>query len=470
MLKTANEGKIYQLENRISQLKSENSLLRKELTIIKTSFNNMESEYTKIKTMYNSIVSKENVLKIVEEKLKEKEELIDKLRKDIEKINVDKEKQRVKFELQYEKDVAQAKYQHENNLAKVENATKIEKFCENLYQVNVKYEKIIKTFEEEEKRRVQEREVLFEKQMNDLKKKMLDYIKDGQKNGKVFNSAQANLNNKLTFLHNNQLLTELEFQSLQIEDLLRQREHLDKVILSQKNDIKVHKEVERALGKKNKKYTNMIRILSNKLDDKLDFASSGLTKSNSTINLNKDKTILLQKELSSQKKELSDIKFKYEILKNNVKMNEKRYGNVVQLLEDALYNIYKDEKFEKFKELYVNVDDFKKCEFDTLNEKQKYSLLVMLIKRLLPLLDVSTIDNDPLLRSLEKVRTKFIFSGENSTKTFSSFGETKASFNSFKHLKFKSCDVTFHKSPSGDNIFNFSGKSDKRLYSLLKVK
>ena len=52
--------------------------------------------------------------------------------------------------------------------------------------------------------------------MSDMKKKMLDYIKNGQKNGNVFNAKQSDLNAKLSILHNNQLLSELEFQSLQI--------------------------------------------------------------------------------------------------------------------------------------------------------------------------------------------------------------------------------------------------------------
>ena len=55
---------------------------------------------------------------------------------------------------------------------------------------------------------------------------------------------------------------------MQLEDLLKQRQHLDSVILKMKSDIEIHKKVEKLLTQKNKKYTEMIKVLSIKVEEK----------------------------------------------------------------------------------------------------------------------------------------------------------------------------------------------------------
>ena len=97
---------------------------------------------------------------------------------------------------------------------------------------------------------------------------MLDYIKDGQKSKQYLSQEQIKLNDKLSVINKNTLLNELGFQSLQLEDLLKQREQLDSIITSMKSDLEVHKKVESILVEKNKEYTNMIKVLSTKIESK----------------------------------------------------------------------------------------------------------------------------------------------------------------------------------------------------------
>ena len=59
---------------------------------------------------------------------------------------------------------------------------------------------------------------------------MLDYIKEGQKSKQYLSKHQLRLNDKFFVIHTSTLLNELDFQSMQLEDLLKQREHLDKII------------------------------------------------------------------------------------------------------------------------------------------------------------------------------------------------------------------------------------------------
>lgn len=483
--------KLTELEGKLSLTLNENVALRKTITEMETAYFNLESEYSKIKSLYSGIASREGTLKLLEMKLNEKEDLITKLQHDLELQNKKHEKYKLEYDLQYEKEINQAKYVHENNIAKIENANKIEKLCKSLYEVNIKYEQTIKTFEEEEKKRMQEREVEHEKQMSDMKKKMLDYIKNGQKKGNAFNSKQADLNAKLTLLHNNQILTELEFQSLQIEDLLKQREHLDHIILELKSDIKVHKEVEKVLSEKNKKYTNMIKILSNKIDNLLKSkphktsVNNTLTNSVNTLDENEklptplhlhlthkksasctsllpssqfdnfnfnprntnafskgNRFVQVYHQLISKTKEVENYKDKYETLKDKFDSLQITYANIIQHLEKVLENMYNsnEKMFSNIKEMYVNINDFTSCDFDKLSQEQKYSAIVMIIKCLLPIVGKEVLDNGngftlysgKANRNINMIKTKFYFGNkEESTKTFTSFGfgETKSTCN-----------------------------------------
>ena len=102
--------------------------------------------------------------------------------------------------------------------------------------------------------------------MNETKKRMLDFIKNGKEDIQLDRNNNVMLREKIDILNRKELMNELEFQSVQIEDLLKQRAHLDKILLGYKNDVKIHTEIEKNLIKKNKKYTDMIKVLSNKND------------------------------------------------------------------------------------------------------------------------------------------------------------------------------------------------------------
>ena len=101
-----------------------------------------------------------------------------------------------------------------------------------------------------------------------MKKKMLDYIKEGQKSKQFLSKEQIRLNDKFSVINKNTLLNELGFQSMQLEDLLKQRAHLDSIITGMREDLEIHRKVEKILTEKNKDYTNMIKVLSSKIETK----------------------------------------------------------------------------------------------------------------------------------------------------------------------------------------------------------
>ena len=417
-------GNINNLEIQIRNEKKKIIVMKKYIKELEEAYLNLESEYSILKTRYNSIVSKESDLKNLEISVNHKNKEIIQLKEIIQDLKIKHEQYVSKMDIQYERDVNQVKYFNESNLNKIELSTKIEKLNQLMYNKILQLENIIKTFEKKENERMIKKEIEFEKKLNETKKRMLDYINFGT-NGKRINGRFSNLREKLNYLNHKELMNELEFQSFQIEDLLKQREHLDKIILEYKNDVKIHGEIEKKLAKKNKRYTDIIKVLSFKNDFLNDnnINNSRNLKNERSIDLNKtprlnkiiysnsNRSIYLTKPISSQKesmflqKEVESYKNKYYTLKDRLDSIYNQFSNIINLLDATLDKIYNDNNFSKIKEFYINIDDFKKCDFENLNPEQKYSIIVLIIRNLLPILNVNHINNLDI--NYKKIKTIF---------------------------------------------------------------
>ena len=416
--------KINNLEIQIRNEKKKIIVMKKYIKELEEAYLNLESEYSILKTRYSSIASKESDLKNLEISVNHKNKEIIQLKEIIQDLKIKHEQYVSKMDIQYERDVNQVKYFNEANLNKIELSTKIEKLNQLMYNKILQLENIIKTFEKKENERMIKKEIEFEKKMNETKKRMLDYINFGT-NGKRINGRFSNLREKLNYLNHKELMNELEFQSFQIEDLLKQREHLDKIILEYKNDVKIHGEIEKKLAKKNKRYTDIIKVLSFQNDFLNDnnINNSRNLKNERSIELNKSrplnkliysnssKSIYLTKPISSQKesmflqKEVENYKNKYYTLKDRLDSIYKQFSNIINLLDETLDKIYNDNNFSKIKEFYINIDDFKKCDFENLNPEQKYSIIVLIIRNLLPILNINHINNLDI--KYKKIKTIF---------------------------------------------------------------
>ena len=169
----------------------------------------------------------------------------------------------------YEKDVTLVKLQNENNNFKVENANKVEKFNDTLYSKILSLENVIKTFAAEEKKKMNFIELQHQNKMASFKKKMLDYLKNEHSSYGSSTNQQSELNAKLTLLHVTELIKELEFQSTQIETLLKEKDILKRKVSDMANDIKIHVQVENCLEEKNKKFQMQLHSISRPIKSEL---------------------------------------------------------------------------------------------------------------------------------------------------------------------------------------------------------
>ena len=453
----SNERIIFKNQNdRINELIILNNAYQKKLAKYEDIFNNLESQIESLKRIKQNCLLKEEIYQNEKLEVIQKNKKILELENDIINLKIEHEKYKNKKEMEYENDVNAVKNLYDTNLLKNNNAQIVAEANKEFYQHILKLENVINTFKEEQKKIDAKKELEFERRMSKMKKKMLDYIKDGQKSKQYLSQEQIKLNDKLSVINKNTLLNELGFQSLQLEDLLKQREQLDSIITSMKSDLEVHKKVESILVEKNKEYTNMIKVLSTKIESKgnnnkelgekenikkendINYKHLKLKKQNSdflrinnmnnyrilekkenndnnqikknineeikvknfgrtfmgfsnkmkidNINQNQD-LVFLRKELIKKIKECEDYKSKYEYYKTKLDTINNKYANIMKLFEEVLVNIYEDKNMKYIKNIFINLEDFKQCNFETLSSEQKYSIIILIIKYLIPLIN-----------------------------------------------------------------------------------
>ena len=462
---------IQRLENKIRELSFSNENYKNKIINLQNIFNNLESQIQNLKIIRQDYKLREEIYEKEKLEVEQKKQKIIKLEGDIINLQIEHEKYKNKKELEFETDINSKQNIFRTIELEKESSEVVKDINKKFYKQILELEEILANFKEEQRKIDEIKELDFENRMNDMKKKMLDYIKEGQKSRQYLSDEQLRLNDKLSLIHKNTLLNELDFQSMQLEDLLKQREHLDKIIVGMKSDIEIHKKIEKLLTQKNKQYTDMIKVLSTKVEskkkekenekdnnnyiekyekinvepinknkrfkfwksnqnfiritnrniifneyNKRNINLENLIKSQSytndsnkfkkkdnkfrkfcgclsNSNLSIDEVenvkdiVHLRKELIRRIKESEDYKSKYECYKTKLDILNNKYGNIMKLFEDVLIKIYEDKNMAYIKNIYINLEDFKSCNFEKLSSEEKYSIVILMIKYLLPLIN-----------------------------------------------------------------------------------
>ena len=487
---------ISKLNNEIKILNYELSKSRQKATELENSLIKLQKDYTDLKVRFYISSSKEIEYQNMKENLKEKNDIISNLEKEMAKIKRNFEQEKKLFDAKYRHDVEEVNYINEKLTIRNESASKFEKLNDILYDRVQQLEKLILSFKAEEKKKFDEQELNFEKKLTKTKKKMLDFINKANELKNKKSKSKLEIVEKFSILNHNSLLNELEFESLQLEDLLKQREHLDKVITQMKSDISIHKNVEKVLVNKNKKYIDMIRMLSEKIeknkkekegektmikkiklnetnneilkkkdkqflfnkirknidinkryfDKKIELNKSQsllktgkfndkrmnltsyktqfLQRNNSVENIDyKEKNekiiyekILLQKDLIKKTKEIDILRNNCNHYKDKLNFINNRYSNILSLYDTVLEKIHKEYP-EDLKEIFIDINEFNKCEFNKLSPDKKYSLVILLIQCILPLINENNLPEN-IKKNMKNTQTKFYLNNETCDSSF----------------------------------------------------
>ena len=419
--------KINTLEINLQQSYEKNSKLKENFEILEKNYLNLETEFNKLKTINSNLLSKEKENKFLKNQILKKEEEIIELKKEINSLKNNFEKLKLKFDIQYEKDVNQVKYFNENNYYKIENSSKIEKLNDLLFLKNLKLEKNLNNFEEIEKEKLKSIEIKYEKKINNLQKEINEIKNKHQfsENDKIKIKKMFKL--KLKLIENESLLNELEIKSNQIEFLLQQREFRDKIFLNLKNELNIHKKLEKDLIKKNQKFSilfNKIEKVDLKEENKKIFFSNKkmLNKSDDFSNKIIDYSKIKKNNNSNIIYNFEIYKSKYENLKSKLENIHIKYSNLLNNFDDFLESIYPFKSTADFNEknnnFFINLENFKNCDFEKLEKHEKYSILIMIINFLIPLV-YNNINHNHILKNLniryikDEKKQSFLFKNKN---------------------------------------------------------
>ena len=411
-------------DNEITSLKEQND---KRGNIIKK----LENDYNALKKVCANNYELEKEIG----KLRHNGEL---LQKEIEKLNQDILIQKRKYleekeqmEKLYNSRINQLQTTIDSYTQKIETANKI---MEENKQLNDLIEELKKEKLEiikKNERDLVDLEVRNKLKFANLKKKMIENIKNTKDKVTEINMQYMDVSSKLTLLQNHQLLMQIEYLSQQVEELSRSNEILQKKNFELQKDIEIHKEVEISLADKNKKLKD--ELLKEKNNNNSNNTKEDLTDNNINVNSNTEdkiieknegndgkkyninlkminleqKIINLEKKLTQKKKDFNYLKEKYEYIENVLKNYENKFLGIFNFLEDCLNKFFIDDELTSNQEVNIHIDDMKKGDFSSLNKEEQYSTLIILMKYLMPLIDQTHLNNN--IENINKVNIKFHF-------------------------------------------------------------
>ena len=292
-----------------------------------------------------------------------------------------------------------------------------------------------------------------------LKKKMYENIKNSQIKVTELNMQYMDVSSKLTLLQNHQLLTQLEYLQEQLDEYSQNNELLKKKNQELIKDIQIHKEVEISLAEKNKKLKielskereeknideKNIPSDLDKINDENDKKDEQSERKKYSINqdmINLEKKILnLEKQLKQKKADFNFLKDKYNFIENYLRNYEKKFLGIINFLQDCLNKFFIDEELLSNREINIHINDLKQGDFTSLNKEEQYSVLIILMKYLMPMVNQANMNNEQ--KRVNKINLKF--------KLPEIRTHIPIDINKYKHIKFQRHNFNI-RSMSAENI------------------
>ena len=428
--------------------------LRKKIASLEKMNNYYENRIIDLKRLNKELVEIDIKNKILNKDKINRENRIDNLEKEILSLtNNDKAKKR-QIENELESEVIFYKGLLDSGNAKIDAA-------ENILKLNNAQNDYIVDLEEELEKLRSNSDVTICKlkiehdiHFYNLKKKMMNYVKEIQQNMTKNNNDTLEMNSKLGMLFKNQMMNELEHQATLIKELLKIKEKYEKIIFVLNQDLKLHKKVEKIACSKNMKYVNIIKDIDRKYlyidtslnsDDKYPKGkclSEGKNKKKvknkckykfnkiendnseekneaqlsifksiinnnqyqeSNINNNSNmenkfkkyynEYISLKKLYIELLKENQNLKDKISTMKDKQKMYHNKFSGILKLYKNALEELLSDEEI-KNNNIKISKEIINGGDYESFSREQKYIIITSLIKHLLPLMDKNCNDND----------------------------------------------------------------------------
>ena len=138
-----------------------------------------------------------------------------------------------------------------------------------------------------------------------------------------------------------------------------------------------------------------------------------LSTTNTGINFSKYEKILKEKN-----QEIENLKLKAEKLKDKLNIYYIKYKGLFNFLEECLNDFFKDEELLNIKNININIEDIKKFDFSSFKKEEKYSILIILMNYLMPIISFNFRSNCNIGNTLFKTNINIIDKKFNTTQNY----------------------------------------------------
>ena len=281
------------------------------------------------------------------------------------------------LKLMYYKRIQDAHECKENAASSILKLNEVQHYS--IIQLENKIEKIKNIYEN----KLKEKEISYDKKYTNLKKEMMDFLKNAQKNMAKTSKENLELNTKLGILYKNQMLNELETQSHMIEKLIKEKEEQNKEIFLLKQELIVHKKVEEMIKKSNYKFVNAINKIKRKINNKKikilkEDNKDEENKESNEITLKSENNIYIKKIANLKKRAKSvkyhTIKVKENLVERNSGILQKNFDreNNSELINKKMSNRTNHKMIKKFSDKEIKNDKDNKIKFEENKGIQTY--------------------------------------------------------------------------------------------------
>ena len=119
----------------------------------------------------------------------------------------------------------------------------------------------------------------------------------------------------------------------------------------------------------------------------------------------------------------------YEYYKDKFNLIIEKYSSIFKIYNKALKKIIKEDLEKENNDIYINLKDLTNCNFDyeKMNSKEKYFILIKLIKHISPLIIKNEFENNTIFEEIFNVKEKYALDNNNAKSL--NFSTEQSSFN-----------------------------------------
>ena len=263
-------------------------------------------------------------------------------------------------------------------------------------------------------------------------------------------------------------------------------EIIDPKIESNKKLMKISNSLSLLL-EKNKKNNNINSIFNKKNESLNTFnsASISLNKFNSTSYFNSQNNQFMHNNLTDLKNKNSYYlydkqseliqekeKFKkyYEYYKDKYNLIKEKYTSIFQIFDEALEKIFNEDLKKEKNDIFINLNDYKNFDFnyEEMNSKEKYFILIKLIKYISPLIYKKEFENNKFAEKIINVKEKYSLRNNNAKSL--SFSTNQNSLDISLKLKKRNICNKYYNGSKKTSSLKIANRKHIKLSNILRNK